>query len=973
MTAGSDTGSSNTDDTTGDSTPSFTLSCVTGSQVNLRIDGVGVATSTCAAGTVTITSTTLTHGAHTATGVQTDPAGNQSAVGVGLPFTLDLVAEVLAGIPDLQAASDTGGSNTDDITGDTTPTFDMTCTTGRTVYLYSSSTQLGSGICALGTVSITSSALTDGVYNIASRQDDEFGNISASSTALVVTISGGAPAAPGAPDLVTASDTGTSTTDNITNNNTPSFDISCVSGNIVSLYNNFTVIATTTCPVSGTSTITYTPALVDGVYANIYSTQTNVFLIESASSTLTSITVDTSAPAVTGTPDLDTVSDTGGSTVDDITGDTTPSFTLSCETNAYVTIFANGSSIGLGLCVAGTVTITSTTTLTDGSYSITATQRDTSGNTSGVSGAISITIDTTLPNPPGTPDLTPASDSGVSNTDDETNDNTPTVTISCETGNTVTVYQNNIAAGSGLCAGGTVTITLAPALAPDAVYSITAVQVDPVSLTSSTSSALTLTLDTAPASTPLTAPDLDPTSDLGASSTDDVTTDRTPTFTGSCTTGETVTLYDGVTAVGTATCTLGTYTVTASTLSVGTHSMTITFNDRANNIESGASPVLTVTIENTASGGGGGGGGGSRRKVCQDPTAVNFDASTGTINDLSKCIYPVGTGGTPTGGTTQVGGSTGASCVDIGPLVINTPIRFTQTNNVADVTLMEKFLNAYENESLTVNGIYERVDYDAVNRFQRKYASSILTPWGISEPTGYVYITTLKKIKEIVASKCAPLQGATPLPVVPLPNTTLACSAFLDVTLTQPIRLGANNIPSEVRILENFLNTYEGANILVDGIYTAGDETLVKRWQEKYAPDVLTPWNLTQGTGYFFTTSLKKMKEIVGGQCTTSSPLNTPTLIINTPTAPVQQAPNLTCTTLTEAMDVGHQTPQVTLLQNALKALGYMPSTVTSTGYYGNQTQSAVSKLQQQYNITPAQGYVGPATRAQVKTLTCGV
>ena len=48
-----------------------------------------------------------------------------------------------------------------------------------------------------------------------------------------------------------------------------------------------------------------------------------------------------------------------------------------------------------------------------------------------------------------------------------------------------------------------------------------------------------------------------------------------------------------------------------------------------------------------------------------------------------------------------------------------------------------------------VSGVFDDNTHSAVLAFQTKYASSILTPWGLSEPTGFVYLTTRKQVNEI--------------------------------------------------------------------------------------------------------------------------------------------------------------------------------------------------------------------------------
>jgi len=76
-------------------------------------------------------------------------------------------------------------------------------------------------------------------------------------------------------------------------------------------------------------------------------------------------------------------------------------------------------------------------------------------------------------------------------------------------------------------------------------------------------------------------------------------------------------------------------------------------------------------------------------------------------------------------------------------------IKLGAANNPIEVEKLERFLNEFEGENLAVNGIYEQVDFEAVERFQNKYFSDILEPWNHTAPTGYVYITTKKKINEV--------------------------------------------------------------------------------------------------------------------------------------------------------------------------------------------------------------------------------
>jgi hypothetical protein len=76
-------------------------------------------------------------------------------------------------------------------------------------------------------------------------------------------------------------------------------------------------------------------------------------------------------------------------------------------------------------------------------------------------------------------------------------------------------------------------------------------------------------------------------------------------------------------------------------------------------------------------------------------------------------------------------------------------IREGRNNDITQVTRLQKFLRDFENASTTETGIYDKTTLAAVHAFQTKYASDILTPWGIKESTGYVYLTTRKKVNEI--------------------------------------------------------------------------------------------------------------------------------------------------------------------------------------------------------------------------------
>ena len=84
-------------------------------------------------------------------------------------------------------------------------------------------------------------------------------------------------------------------------------------------------------------------------------------------------------------------------------------------------------------------------------------------------------------------------------------------------------------------------------------------------------------------------------------------------------------------------------------------------------------------------------------------------------------------------------------------------IKLGRDNNPVEVEKLERFLNEFESENLPVNGIYEQIDFDAVSKFQEKYLGDVLSPWSHNKATGYVYITTKKKINELYCQRAFPL------------------------------------------------------------------------------------------------------------------------------------------------------------------------------------------------------------------------
>jgi len=94
----------------------------------------------------------------------------------------------LASTPDLTPASDSGPSQTDNITNITTPTFTGIAATGQTVKIYADGFETGSAIGAANAYSIKSATLSTGVHTLLAATVDSTGNLISLSAPLTLTI-----------------------------------------------------------------------------------------------------------------------------------------------------------------------------------------------------------------------------------------------------------------------------------------------------------------------------------------------------------------------------------------------------------------------------------------------------------------------------------------------------------------------------------------------------------------------------------------------------------------------------------------------------------------------------------------------------------------------------------------------------------------------------------------------------------------
>jgi Ca2+-binding RTX toxin-like protein len=471
-----DTGADANDNLTNDTTPTFSGTAEAGSTISIRLCGNEVATATADLdgnweATVTVA---LADGLQSFEARATDVAGNV-ATSAALLVDIDGTAPALPSI-DLVSASDSA-DDTDDLTTDKTPTFTGTAETGTVVRLYAGEQLVGTAVAVAGAWEITSSELVDGTYAMRVESEDAAGNVS-SSAPLEVTVDTTDPVAP-LLALVAASDTGASSTDNVTGDDTPTFLVSGEAGTKVELYRAGVVVASDVIGLDGTVELTAVE-LDDG------SGPMTVVSTDQAGNTATSeelvVTVDTAMAQPT--IDLAASTDSGDSATDNITRNKQPAFSGMAEAASTVQILRDGVMVG-SVTADGTGAWSWTSgVLADSTYSFQAVSTDLAGNEAG-SVDLEVTIDTVAPAAPTLAVLSLTSASG----------GTFTIAGTGENGTRVSVFAGATLLGTAAVTAGSWSLNYAGTPLTAGSYSLTAAAADVAGNLGTASAAYGLTVD----------------------------------------------------------------------------------------------------------------------------------------------------------------------------------------------------------------------------------------------------------------------------------------------------------------------------------------------------------------------------------------------------------------------------------------------------------------------------------------------
>lgn len=339
------------------------------------------------------------------------------------------------------------------------------------------------------------------------------GLLAALTTALAAAPSalGAAPPSPQIPDLVDASDSGTSATDDVTNDSTPTFNVNAgvaQAGMTVTIYaaqidgGSRVAVGTAIVDAAGMAAVT-TASISDDVY-DVTATTKNGIGEESGHSLGVTVTIDTQAPTVTGAPFL---VNTGSGNFTFTQTPTLGIFIEGDDPSATLATYEGTTLLGTGMptqtldlgAAGGIVSygeVPTANPLSDGTHTVYAKASDIAGNESAPSASLTITIDGT---PPviDTPDLLAADDDGPSSTDNSTKNPRPRFVFATEPSVRVILFEDGIAIGAGQAdATGAATIRVNDLHWLDpGVHCIYAKAIDSVGHTSAESAELCVTIE----------------------------------------------------------------------------------------------------------------------------------------------------------------------------------------------------------------------------------------------------------------------------------------------------------------------------------------------------------------------------------------------------------------------------------------------------------------------------------------------
>lgn len=574
---------------TNDTTPTFSGKGEPGSTITLYNNGSEIGQTTVGDnGSWSFTPGALTpNTTYVITTTETDIAGNISDPSDPVTLTIDITAPTT---PTIEFATDDDGvpeSNfiNNATTDDNTPVIHGTGEAGSIITLFN-------GAAILGVATVDSfgnwefpiaSALLDGTYTLTAVAKDAAGNPSDTSNSFTFTVDTVPLQAPVVTEILddVAPVIGSLSDGSFTNDQTLTINGTAEPGSTVTIYDNNAIIGTANV-IDGKWTFT-TPALSEATHALTFSAQDGGNT--TAQTPAITITVDITPPP---DPTIQTVSPDGTR----VSGLADPFATVEIRD-------ASGTLIGTATANnSGEFTVTLSPAQTNGGE-LTAKATDRAGNASG-----EVTFDASDSGLPGVPVITAIDDNigsvqgNILTAGGRTDDTTPTLRGTTETGSTVEVFINDISAGlATVDASGNWTFAV-PTLPGEGSYSFT-VQATNGNGTGGLSTPIAITVDlTAPQQPTIVNAVDDVPGYTGSLANNALTNDPRPTLNGTGEAGATITVFDNNNPIGTTTVDQnGSWSFTpGNPLSNDQHVFTASATDSAGNTGA-VSGSFTLTVD----------------------------------------------------------------------------------------------------------------------------------------------------------------------------------------------------------------------------------------------------------------------------------------------------------------------------------------------------------------------------------------
>jgi hypothetical protein len=438
ITAHSDDSGVQGDGITNDNTLTLKGTAAAGSTIKI-LDG------TKALGTVTadgngnwnFTSSALVDGSHKFTATATTSAGT-SVASAARSVVIDTAAPNAPTVAVSTSAAALAASHVAVFTG--------TAEANSTVKVYDGTTQIGTATAgSTGGWTFTANNLATGSHSITAKAMDAAGNTGNASSAIPVTISSPTPpptsTGPDAPVISSFSRDSGVKGDGITNDNTITLTGTAAANSTVKIYDGSTQIGTAKAAANGSWN--YITSVLTDAKHTLTATATNSSGQTSSASSATAIMVDTKAPdAPTIATGLSASARTAAATQStSVANGTAVNLKGVAEAKSSVTVYDGNTKIGTVTAGTDGSWSFSTSSLSKGQHSLTATATDAAGNVGTASAALQVNVTGTTPLPPTAPKIVSFSNDTGKAGDGVTSDNTLKLTGSAAANSTVNVYD----------------------------------------------------------------------------------------------------------------------------------------------------------------------------------------------------------------------------------------------------------------------------------------------------------------------------------------------------------------------------------------------------------------------------------------------------------------------------------------------------------------------------------------------------